>query len=98
MSEETLYELRQDIWTPSFYIRAGLRKTEREWKDKLGDFNMEWASEWFIDLEKHADTRPVDELNELIKTVFSEKGLNSISYMVAAREVAELWLKQNQKV
>lgn len=40
--------------------------------------------------------RPIDELKELIENVFAEKGLNSISYKEAAREIAELWLKQNQ--
>ena len=38
-----------------------------------------------------------DELKELVDAIFKRKGLNSISYKEAAREVAELWLKQNQK-
>lgn len=95
-TSEKIYELKQDIWTPSYYIRAGLRKTEKEWKERLGDFNMRWASEWFIDLEKQEEERPIDELNELVNSVFAAKGLNSISYKEAAKEVAELWLKQNQ--
>lgn len=54
-----------------------------------------WA-EWFIDLEKHKEERPIDELWQLIHKVFDEKGLNSMSYKDATRIVAELWLKQNQ--
>ncbi len=96
MSEEKLYELRQDIWTPAYYIRAGFRKTEEEWRERLGEFNMKWSSEWFIDLSKKEESREVDELRELVDAVFKKKGLNSISYKEAAREVAELWLKQNQ--
>lgn len=93
---EKIYELKQDIWTPAYYIRAGFRKTEKKWKEILGDFNMQWASEWFIDLEKREEEKPIDELNKLINSIFAEKGLNSISYKEAAKEVAELWLKQNQ--
>ena len=97
MSEEKLYELRQDIWTPAYYIRAGKRASESQWKEKLGEFNIQWANEWFIDIEKNEHARPIDELRELINSVFSEKNLYSISYKEAAREVAELWLKQNKK-
>lgn len=96
MSEEKIYELKRDIWTPAYFIRAGFRKTELEWKECLGEFNMEWSSDWFIDIQKQEEERPIDELKELIDAVFDEKNLNSISYKEAAREVAELWLKQNQ--
>ena len=93
---EKIYELRADIWTPAFYIRAGKRATEKEWKEKLGDFNIEWESHWFINLSEPQEQYPIDELNELVDAVFKRKGLNSISYKDAAREIAELWLKQNQ--
>jgi hypothetical protein len=72
------------------------RCTEAQWKDRLGDFSIRWSSEWFIDLDEKKDENPVDELNELINSVFSENGLNSISYKEASRVVAETWLKQNQ--
>lgn len=94
---DKLYELRRDIWTPVMYIKAGAQKTEAEWKDKLGEFNIQWESMWFIDLENEKDTRPIDELKELIDDVFKNRGLSSLSYKDAAREVAELWLKQNKQ-
>jgi hypothetical protein len=97
MSKDKLYELRRDIWTPAYYIRAGFRKTEKEWKERLGEFNMNCESDWFIDCSEKKEQREVDELYELIKSVFHKKGLFSISYKEAAKEVAELWLKQNQK-
>lgn len=96
MSTEKLYELKRDIWTPAFFIRAGFRKTEAEWKERLGEFNMKWSDDWFIDCSKIEEGARVDELYELVKTVFHEKGLYSITYKEAAQEVAELWLKQNQ--
>lgn len=96
MSEQKLYELKRDIWTPSIYIRAGFRKTEAEWKERLGEFDMKLASDWFIDVDKNEAERPIDELKELIDAVFSEKGLNSISYKEAAREIADICLKQNK--
>lgn len=96
MSEEKIYELRQDIWTPAFYIKAGKRGTEAQWKERLGDFNMSWSSEWFFDVSEQKNEPRIDELNELINTVFKSMGLNSLSYKSAAREVAEEWLKQNK--
>ncbi len=97
MSEDKLYELRQDINTPAHYIRAGKRATEEQWKERLGDFNMRWCSEWFIDTSIKEDNDSRDNLTMLIDEVFESKGLRSISYKEAAKEVAELWLKQNQK-
>lgn len=97
MSDEKVYELKKDIWTPAFFIRAGFRKTEKEWKERLGDFEMKWASDWFFDPSEKAEQQQINELNELIEAVFMEKGLNSISYKEAAKEVAEIWLKQNKK-
>lgn len=97
MSEDKIYELRQDINTPAFYIRAGKRATEAQWKERLGDFCIRWCSEWFWDTSIKEDPMEVDKLKELIDAVFEENGLRSISYKEAARKVAELWLKQNQK-
>jgi hypothetical protein len=96
MSEDKLYELRQDINTPAHYIRAGKRATEAQWKERLGDFNIRWCSEWFLDTTVKEEQMEVDELNDLVDAVFKERGLRSISYKEAARLVAELWLKQNQ--
>lgn len=97
MREDKLYELRQDISTPGFYIRAGKRATEAQWKERLGDFNMKWCSEWFWDTSIKEEEKEVDKLNELVDEIFAEKGLRSISYKEAARLIADLWLKQNQK-
>lgn len=96
MSEEKIYELKQDIFTPCYYIRAGKRATERQWKEKLGEFNMNWCSEWFIDTSIKNIQPEVDELNELINKVFDKNNLRSITYKDAAKKVAEIWLKQNQ--
>lgn len=78
------------------YIRAGSRKTEAEWKERLGEFNIKWAIDWFIDLEESKDQEPIDELRELINDVFNKRGLNSVTYKQAAKEIAEIWLKQNK--
>lgn len=97
MSMDKIYELKRDIWTPSDFIRAGTRKTETHWKERLGDFEMTFESDWFIDLEEQEKIdRQIDELDILIKTIFSKQGLNSISYKEATREIAESWLKQNK--
>jgi hypothetical protein len=97
MSENKIYELRRDIWTPALYIKAGFRKTEAEWKERLGDFNIKWQSDWFIDIEKEATQKPKDKLKILIDAVFEEKGLYSLTYKDAARQIAEAWLKQNKQ-
>jgi uncharacterized protein YpiB (UPF0302 family) len=97
MSEDKLYELRKDVWTPHHFWRAGMQRTEKEWHKEFGEFNIKWASEWFIDLTAHEASLEKDELRMLIDSVFERKHLHSISYKEAAKEVAELWLKQNQK-
>jgi len=96
MSEEKLYELRADVWTPASFYRAGTQGTEKYWMNAFGDFHIEWASEWFIDLSIHEEPLQKDELRKLVDSVFERKKLHSITYKDAAQEVAELWLKQNQ--
>lgn len=96
MSEEKLYELRKDVWTPHHFWRAGMQRTEKEWQKEFGEFRMEWCGEWFLDLSKQ-ETKEEDELQLLINSVFERRHLYSISYKQAAAEVAELWLKQNQQ-
>lgn len=95
-TSEKMYELRQDVWTPAGFWKAGTIGTEKEWHDVFGDFHMAFCNEWFIDLSRYEEPSKRDELQELITKVFTRKSLNSISYKEAAREVAELWLKQNQ--
>lgn len=94
---EKLYELRQDVWTPAGFWRAGMKKTEKEWHQAFGDFYMPFCSEWFINLSEYKEPDSRDELQDLVNKVFERKKLNSISYKEAAREIAELWLKQNQQ-
>lgn len=96
MSEEKIYELRTDVWTPAGFWKAGTKGTEQYWKNVFGEFHIEWASEWFIDLSKHEEPLHKDELRKLVDSVFERKRLHSITYKDAAQEVAELWLKQNQ--
>jgi len=50
MSEEKIYELRADVWTPAIFCKAGTKNTEKGWIKTFGEFNIQWASEWFIDL------------------------------------------------
>lgn len=97
MIEDKLYELRKDVWYPGNYYRAGIQKTEAEWAELFDFIDIDFYSEWFIDLSEHKEHESIDELQELINKVFERKQLNSISYKEAAREVAQLYLKQNQK-
>ena len=96
MSEEKIYELRQDVWTPAGFWRAGSKKTEKEWHEQFGDFHMPFCSEWFIDLSRYEEPFLKDELQDLINKVFGRKKINSITYKEAAREIAELWLKKSK--
>jgi hypothetical protein len=97
MSENKLYELRVDVTTPAGYWRAGTKLTKKGWIEQFGDFRIEWKREWFIDLEEQNIVIERDSLQELINAVFKRKQLSSLSYKDAAREIAELWLKQNQQ-
>lgn len=87
------YELKKDVWTPGNFWRAGIRKTEEEWKAIFGFPNIEWESEWFIDLSATQKAEPKDQLHEILLAVFESKGLHSITYKEAAREVAEKWVR-----
>lgn len=46
-----------------------------------------------VKIDNHIEA---DKLNQLIVYVFKKHGLLSFRYMGAVREIAELWLKQNQ--
>lgn len=96
MSEEKIYELRQDAWTPSGFWRAGIRHTEAEWRQEFNDPKLIMWNDWFFDTSIVKEKDNCDELYQLVKNIFEKKGLHSISYKEAAAEVAELWLKQNQ--
>jgi hypothetical protein len=85
------------VWTPANFYKAGLKGTEKYWQKEFGYFNIQWASEWFIDLSVHEEPLEKNELRKLVDSVFLRKKLHSLTYKDAAQEVAELWLKQNQK-
>lgn len=83
-----IYELKKDISTPSIYMQAGIRKTEEEWEAAFPDsFAFCANSEWFIDV-----TTPMDEHQqhtmelEIVNSVFTKRGLKSLSYKEAAHE------------
>jgi uncharacterized protein YpiB (UPF0302 family) len=97
MSEDKLYELRHDVSTPAGYWRAGMQKTEEGWHKEFGEFRIEWKTEWFIDLDMQQVKNETDPLRELVDAVFERYKLKSLTYKDAAYEIAEQWLKQNQK-
>lgn len=91
---EKIFELKRDVWYPGHYFRAGMRRTEAEWKEIFAFNDIRWESDWFIDLTKQEqDILLKDELGLIIEDVFSRKKLNSITYKEAARMVAEQFLK-----
>lgn len=95
------YELKKDVTTPGNFWRAGIRKTEKEWREIFDFVNIQWESEWFIDLSVAQEEAPKDELRDIINSVFKDKGLHSITYKEAAREIAEKWvryLKSEKKI
>ena len=96
MSDENKYELKKDIWTPDRFWRAGMRKNKEDWMKEfnLDEIEFKWSvNEWFLDLSEKKDEYTPDELYELITSVFTKRGLHSISYKEAAMEVASLWLR-----
>ena len=93
---EKIYELKQDVWTPASYCRAGDRRTASEWYKEFGEFNIEWSNEWFIDLSEPEEKNNQHPLSVLIDKVFDRYHIHSLTYKDAAFEIAELWLKQNQ--
>ena len=89
------FELRKDICSPSGYIRAGRVLTGHEWKEKFPDCSEFAWLEWFFDLDKIEPEPPKDKLRDVVKDVFNEHGLHSLSYMDAAEEVVKRW--ENRK-
>lgn len=85
MSEELLYELRQDVTMPGHYWRAGIKKTKKEWMNlfNINSFQFGWATEWFIDLSPK-DAEEVDRVKQIVKEEFNRQNLISITYTEAA--------------
>lgn len=73
---------------PGCYLRAGTRKTKEEWKVIFPNANIEWEREWFIDLSQKEPTFKKEKLDEIVDEIFESKGLHSLTYKEAAREVA----------
>ena len=94
MPEETLYELKKDVQIPGHYWRAGIRKTEKEWKEIFhmsDDYPFQWEREWFIDLRPQQE-QPTDGVADIVDEVFEKEGLKSISYKEAAAKAIRLAL------
>jgi hypothetical protein len=83
---DEMYELRKDIFTPSGYIRAGVKKTSREWEAIFPICNCSGNTEWFIDIQN----KPVEFFDApeavIVNYIFNKHGLASISYKQAALE------------
>lgn len=93
---EKLFELKRDIRTPNRYIRAGERRTMKEWEMEFPNLRMIKNSEWFIDLTEpgEMDTRLA---RKIVDEVFEQQGLHSIGYKMAALEAIEEYTKRTNK-
>lgn len=83
-----ILELKKDIWTPGCFMKAGIRKTKKEWERLFPDANIDWETEWFIDLSEQKEEVKKNMLDQIVDDVFTSKGLHSITYKEAAKEVA----------
>jgi hypothetical protein len=88
-----ILELRKDVTTPIGYTRAGKQRSASEW-DAIwpGCIGLSWR-EWFINLSIVEPEKPYDPLRDLVRQVFKEHGLHSLSYMDAACEVVKRYEK-----
>lgn len=101
MKNSTRLELRKDICTPNKYERAGTIKTFKEWKQLLGPINEYAIDEWFIDITISKEAEPVEKIDQIIKRAFKKRGLHSLTYWDACREVARKYhqfMIQNKEV
>ena len=96
MNEEKLYELRKDVNMPGYYVRAGAKKTEAQWRAEFHlhpDQPFDWFKEWFIDL-----TQPIkeqqDRIKEIVDDEFYRQGLFSLSYKEAAKTIVRRVLSE----
>lgn len=85
---EPIYELKKDVSMPGRYWRAGAKKTEAEWKKEFGikpDYPFQWCMDWFIPPPEEPNYH-IDEVKEVVKSVFDRQQLHSITYREAAEE------------
>ncbi len=91
-----MYELKKDISTPNGYFRAGEQRTQEDWEKEFPNCFAFHSREWFIDLiEKQEPESEIDELWEIVNTVFDKMELKSISYKNAAKKCIEEYIKRN---
>lgn len=79
---ETIFELRKDISTPNRYIRAGERRTQKEWEAEFPGCLSIGNRTWFIDLSDN--TRMEDLAANVVDEIFSKNDLHSITYKECA--------------
>lgn len=85
---EKQYELKKDVSTPAGYWRAGSRKTEQEWRKEFNikpKYPFEWCKDWFIPPPEEENYH-IDEVKEVVRSIFENKGLASITYKEAAED------------
>lgn len=91
------FELRKDINGPQGYFRAGLQKSRNEWEKLFPKSftNSLYKDEWFVLVSDVDEDK--DPLNEylVIKKVFEEQGLHSITYKEAAAKCMRIWADKN---
>lgn len=88
---DKLYELKKDVSTPAGYWRAGAKKTEAEWRHEFhipDSTPFDWVREWFIDISPSKEKK-LDEIEEIVKLIFTKHQLHSISYRDAAIEACK---------
>lgn len=93
--DEPLYELRKDVQMPGAYWKAGIKKTEKEWREifHMGESQYKWSSEWFLDLTPVK--RPEhDRVKQIVEDIFIRENLFSISYKEAAIEAVHKALSE----
>jgi hypothetical protein len=88
---EKIYELKTDVRTPQGYWRAGMKKTEAEWRKEFhisDSYPFQWVEEWFIDLSPKEEPE-IDEVFDIVRKIFDKKDLHSITYREAAVEACK---------
>lgn len=87
------FELKKDICTPDYYIRAGIKKTKKQWQKLFPDAFTFKSNEWFIDLSVKEKANVGIVVNDIVDGVFKKKGLHSITYKDAAVESIRIYAK-----
>lgn len=91
---EKLYELKKDIISPEGYLRAGITKTKSEWVTLFpSSFSANFIiAEWFICVEGIEEQTTVNpDIITIVRDVFVQRGLRSVSYEMAAVRCIEIY-------